>query len=60
MEEVNQDCVALDIPNGKSKSIKYNEHFVYPSKETMPKCPTNSSAKHAPSLEQATKGIYRK
>lgn len=59
MEE-RQECVALDMPNGKSNAIKYDQHFVYPSKETMPKCPCNHAAMKAPSLEKAIKGIYRK
>jgi hypothetical protein len=60
MEEVKQECVALDMPNGISKEVRYNQNFVYPSKETMPKHPTNSAAKRAPSLEEANKGVYRK
>lgn len=60
MEEVKEQCVGLDMPNGMSKEINYSQKFVYPSKETMPKHPTNSAAMRAPSLEEANKGVYRK
>lgn len=58
--EDNHEAIALDMPNGKSSSIKYNQKFIYPSPETKPKHPCNHQAMKAPSLEQAVKGIYRK
>lgn len=60
MEEMDQECVSLDMPNGKSPEIKYEQRFVRPSQKNMPKHQCNKRAKIAPTLEEATKGIYRK
>ena len=60
MEDSKQECVALDMPNGISREIKYGQQFVYPDPSTMPKHPRNHAAMKAPSLEAAMKGIDRK
>jgi hypothetical protein len=60
MEDSKQECVGLDMPNGISKEIRYDQRFVRPSAETMPKHQRNHAAMKAPSLSEVMKGIDRK
>jgi len=53
------EAIGLDMPNGLSREIKYEQKFVRPSHETMPKHPSNHAAKRCPTPAEVYKGIYR-